>query len=466
MTSRKFYMDSKLSSQYKGAFKDADIRGVYGEEIDDDLAYRVGRAFVAEQRTRQVVVGRDVRFSSPALYEAFVSGVRDAGADVLDIGLATSPMLYFASGAYELPGVMITASHSPPEFNGLKLVAPGAVPLTAKTGLNTIKAAVAKAPADPVTPRGRVRSRRIRSAYRTHILKNINRRSLHDIKLAADAGNGMASILLPLLTDALPLSIDTLFGELDGRFPNRGSDPTIRKHQAALRKTLRTGSYDFGIAFDGDADRIAFLDEHGRYVNCAVIGALIAEHLIEREPGVGCVFTNLTSRVYEEAITAAGGKAIRARVGHAFLKEKIAQTGAVFGCEHSGHFFFRDFYHTDSVVLTLRYVLEIYAAARAAGQTFSALVAPYQRYQQLEDVVIPVTDKAAVLTRVHEYVKKQHPHATIRKFDGLYVSTPAAWGAVKPSVTEHAIKVMFEGHKKRDAAALQDELVAFVTEVA
>ncbi len=459
-------MDTKLPRQYKGAFKDADIRGVYGEEIDDDLTYRIGRAFVTQQGASEVVVGRDVRYSSPALFEAFVTGVRDAGADVLDIGLVTSPMLYFASGKYELPGVMITASHSPPAYNGLKLVAPGAVPLTAKTGLNSIKSAVAQLPAAPVSPRGRVRSRHIRNAYRQHILKGVNRRSVRDLKLVADAGNGMASILLPLLTEALPLSIDTLFGELDGRFPNRGSDPTIRKHQAALRKALRTGSYDFGIAFDGDADRIAFLDEQGRYVNCAVIGALIAEHLIEQEPGAGCVYTNLTSRVYEEAIKAAGGKAIRARVGHAFLKEKIAATGAVFGCEHSGHFFFRDFYHTDSVVLTLRYVMEIYAAARANGQSFSELVATYQRYHQLEDVVIPVHDKAAVLQAVHAYLETQHPDAKVQKFDGLYVSTDIAWGAVKPSVTEHAIKVMFEGPKKRDAALLQDELVAFVTKVA
>ena len=233
-----------------------------------------------------------------------------------------------------------------------------------------------------------------------------------------------------------------------------------------MRKLLKSDSFDFGIAFDGDADRIAFLDEKGDYVNCAVIGSLIAEHLLQKHPGAPIVFTNLTSKVYEESIKSAGGKPVRARVGHAFLKRKMKETNAVFGCEHSGHFFFKDFFNTDSVVLTLLYTLEVYAKAKAVGQTFSQLVAPYKKYHQLEDVVIDVVNKQRCLSSVDAYITTHIPQARIKKFDGLYVTTESVWGSVKPSVTEHALKVMFESSKKADAAKLQSELVTYIKRIA
>lgn len=460
-------MDKRLPAAYARAFKDADIRGITGPELDDDLAYAIARAFVTEGGYEAVVLGRDVRVSSAGLAEAFTAGARDAGADVIDIGLAHSPMLYYASGTLDLPGVMITASHSPAEYNGLKLVHAGAIPLTKATGLQALLQRIKQNDLGPVaTTRGRRRVKNVRPGYRNHIIKGMPKAGLSDMRIAADIGNGMASIVLPLLEEKLPLSFTTLFADLDGTFPNRGSDPTIRKHQKELVRLLRAEEFDFGIAFDGDADRIAFLDETGKYVNCAIIGAIIAERLIAREPGAGIVYTNLTSRVFEESIKAAGGKPIRARVGHAFLKRKMRETGAVFGAEHSGHFFFRDFFTTDSVVLTLRYVLEAYAEAKAEGKTFSQLVRGYRRYQQLEDVVVEVADKSAVINATEAFLREQMPEARVQRFDGLFVSTGSAWGAVKPSVTEHAIKVMFEGYTKAQAQALQDALVAFVRQQA
>ena len=451
-----------MPPRFVRSFKDADIRGIVGEELDDDLAYAIAQAFVTEFKYKTVLVGYDMRVSTPSLAEAFMRGIEDAGSDVINVGLVHSPMLYFASGSMQLPGVMVTASHSPASYNGLKLVEPDAVPLTKSTGLTAILKRVESGIVVKVEKRGRRRAKDVRHQYAKYILKGVKKNNLEKIKIAADIGNGMASVVMPLLSNELPIKFDTLFSDMDGTFPNRGSDPTTRKHQKYLAKQLKMDKYDFGISFDGDADRIAFLDEKGNYVNCAVIGAIIAERLLKEEPGAGLVFTNLTSRIYEESIKAGGGKALRARVGHAFLKRKMREHKAVFGCEHSGHFFFRDFYYTDSVVLTLRYVLEAYVEAKKLGLTFSEMVKPYQVYQQLEDEVIEVEDKQRALKAVETYIKKQYPKADLKKFDGWYLTTDKAWGAVKPSVTEHALKVMFEGDRKTDAKKVQDGLVAFI----
>lgn len=459
-------MDKKLPLQYERSFKEADIRGINVTEIDDDLAYCVARAFVDEFSYTEVVVGYDMRMSSPSLVEAFMRGVEDAGANVLVVGLVSSPMLYFASGSLALPGVMITASHSGPEYNGLKLVAPGAVPLTNPTGLSAIKRRIKRGVYLEPVKRGKRRAKNFNTAFQKYVSQGVSKASLKDIKIAADIGNGMASVLIPLLEQKLPINFTSLFSDMDARFPNRGSDPTIKKHQRHLATELKTGAYDFGIAFDGDADRIAFLDERGQYVNCAIIGAIIAEHILAREPGAGIVFTNLTSHVFEESIIAAGGKAIRAKVGHSFLKQKMRETGAVFGAEHSGHFFWRDFFFTDSTVLTLLAVLEIYVKAKKAGQTFSQLVAPYQKYQQLEDVVVEVRDKDAALARVETYLSGNYPTAKLKKFDGIFITTPEVWGVVKQSVTEHALKVMLEGITKKPATTLQADIVRYIKTIA
>jgi phosphomannomutase len=457
-------MDKKLPPKFERAFKDADIRGITGAELDDDVAYLVARAFVDEFAYTKLVVGYDMRVSTPSLVEGFIAGARDAGADVVDVGLVPSTVLYYASGAMDLPGVMVTASHSPAEYNGLKLVAPGAVPLTKATGLSALLKRVKGGMFKEPKRRGKRLVKNVRPGYAKYVLKGMKKQSCAGLRLAADIGNGMASVMMPLIDEQLPIDFSYLFADLDGRFPNRGSDPTIRKHQKYLVKELQASQYDFGIAFDGDADRIAFLDEKGKYVNCAVIGALIAEHILEREPGAGIVFTNLTSRVFEESIKAAGGKPVRARVGHAFLKRKLRDTGAAFGAEHSGHFFWRDFFNTDSVILTLRAVIEIYATAKKEGKTFSELVKPYQRYQQLEDVVIDVEDKVGSLNKVEAYIKQTWPMVRVKKFDGLFVDT--VWGAEKPSVTEHALKVMFEGSQQAAAKAIQTELVDYIRSIA
>ena len=459
------YKTKQLPEEYKKAFKPADIRGVYPVHIDEEVAYRVARAFVEEFKYKKIVVGYDMRLSTPTIKEAFITGVRDSGASVVDIGMVRSPMLYFASGFLKLPGAVITASHSPAEYNGIKLVSVGAVPLTSETGMSTIQARVGQNTFTTAKKKGGISRKSLRREFRKFVLKDIDKKKFKKMTIVTDIGNGMAGVSMEALDRLLPAKFPMLFKEPDGRFPNRDSDPNLRKNQKALVAEIKKRKPDFGIGFDGDGDRIAFLDENGKYVNCAFIGALIAERLIAKEPKAGIVFTNLTSKVFEDTIRACGGKPYRARVGHTFLKKKMRERNAVFGAEHSGHFFWRDFYNTDSTILTLLAVMEIYAEAKKSGQTFSQMIQPYALYQQTEDVVIYVKDKKAALAQVEKKLKQMNPKK-ITKFDGYFVDFGDVWGAIKPSVTEFAIKLMFESKKKSDAARVQKELFTFVQSIA
>lgn len=454
-----------MKANFKRAFKPADIRGVYPTEIDEEVAYRTARAFVEEFGYKKLVLGYDMRLSTPLLREAFIRGARESGATVIDVGMVRSPMLYFASGYLNLPGAVITASHSPAEYNGIKLVAPQAVPLTNKTGLSAIQKRIEAGKFVDAKRFGKLIQKSVRRAYQKHVLMGINKKVLKGITVATDIGNGMAGASMAELDEALPTHFPMIFKKPDGRFPNRDSDPCLHKNQKALVKEIKKRSADFGIGFDGDGDRIAFLDENGKYVNCASIGALIASRLVQTEPGAGIVFTNLTSRVFEETIRDRGGKPIRAKVGHTFLKEQMRKHKAVFGAEHSGHFFWREFFYTDSTILTLLEVLNAYAEAKKSGLTFSQMMKPYLLYQQTEDVVIEVDDKKRVMKLIEAKLTSLRP-TKLRKFDGFYVSYGDVWGAVKPSVTEFAIKLMFESSSKKKASALQKDLVSYVKSIA
>ncbi len=454
-----------LASQFQKAFKYADIRGTYPLEINEGVAYAVARAFVEEFAYTKVVVGRDMRLSSPALHIAFVAGVRDAGADVIDVGMVATPQLYFASGSMNLPGVMITASHSPAEYNGMKLVHAEAIPLTKRNGLAQILKRVKQGKWVTGAKKGKFTKKNIDAGYQKRVLAGIKPKRYAGLRIATDIGNGMAHDIVPLLAEKLPIKFDTIFARRDGHFPNRDSDPNLRENQVALDNKIDHGHYDFGISFDGDADRIAFLDEHGNYVNSAAIGALIAKRILAREPKAKIASTNLNSRIYDETITAHGGKVVMARTGHTFVKEAMRKHKAVFGCEYSGHFFFRDFFYTDSVVLTLREVLDAYVEAKAAGLTFSQLMAPYLIYEQTEDIVIPVKDKDVAMAKVHDHLVSLKPKQ-LKKFDGYFVDFGDVWGAVKMSVTEYGVKLMFESKSKAKAVKLQRQIQQFVKSIA
>lgn len=457
-------MTMKISADYKSAFKQVDIRGEYPNEISDEVAYLVARSFVEEYELNKVLVARDMRLSSPALFAAFAKGATDAGAMVIDLGLVHTPVLYYASGSMKLPGVMITASHSPKNQNGLKLVLPGAVPLTEEFGLKQIRKRMEKGVFKEVKKVGKVVEKDVRAAYLKFVLKGMKVKGLEDMEVVADAGNGMGAVLMELLEGKLPVKFTTLNGELDGRFPSRGSDPTLKKNQKPVTAELKKGGFDFGISFDGDGDRIAFFDEEGNYINSAAIGAVIAKRMLAKHKGARIGYTNLNSRIYEETILASGGVPVPAKVGHAYIKATMREKDVFFACEHSGHFYFKEYFYTDSVTLTLLYVLEAFAEARAKEQTFGEMMAPYLVYRQTEDVIVEVSDKKKAQALVEKYLKDKKP-LRARKFDGIWVDYGEVWGSVKISVTEHALKMMFEGKDKKKAQALQNEVAEFVRKI-
>lgn len=460
-----YFFDMKLPLHYKASFKDADIRGVFPFEINEAVASLVARAFVEIFSYTTVVVGCDMRLSSPQLHKAFIDGVRQAGANVIDVGLVATPQLYFASGSLNLPAVMITASHSPKEYNGMKLVHAGAIPLTKRNGLAQILKLVTRNKFLDATQKGRVTKKNIDASYIKYVLRGIKTKKYTGLRIATDIGNGMAHDVIPLLAKKLPISFKTIFTKLDGNFPNRDSDPNLRENQEALDDKLDHGQYDFGISFDGDADRIAFLDAEGNYINSAAIGALIAKRILAREPKANIASTNLNSRIYEETIVASGGKVIMARTGHTFVKEQMRKHQAVFGCEYSGHFFFRDFFYTDSDVLTLIEILDAYVESKSAGLTFADMMAPYLVYAQTEDIVVKVADKDLAMQKVHDYLVSLKPKS-IKKFDGYFVDFGDVWGAVKMSVTEYGVKLMFESKSKQKAQKLQKQIRTFVQSIA
>lgn len=454
-------MTVKISAASKNAFKDADIRGIYPQEINEELVYLIARSFVDEFGLKKVLVARDMRLSSPMLHSAFCKGVTDAGADVLDLGLTDTPLLYFASGSLKEAGVMITASHSPKSYNGLKLVLSGAIPLTEKHGLKAIRRRIEKGVFNEVDRPGKVRMKSLQDAYLKFSLRGIKPKKLAGLKVVLDCGNGMASNAVPFLKAKLPVDFTPLFAELDGNFPNHASDPTLKKNQKEIIKMLKAGNYDFGVAFDGDADRIVFFDERGKYVNSAAVAALITKFILTNNKSTNIVYTNLTSRILAETIKSNRGVANLARVGHAFVKETMRSKDAFFGCEHSGHFYFKENYYTDSALMTLSYVLEIFSTARNQGLTFSQMMAPYTVYEQTEDVIVYTNDSTNALEAVHKYLLKQKP-LSIKKYDGYMVDFGDVWGAVKISVTEPALKIMFEAKKLKPAKALQDKIVSVV----
>lgn len=454
---KKNFRQSDLPQAYNEAFKNADIRGVYETEIDEVLAYRVAKAFVASTGASKVLVGRDMRNSSPALEKAFVAGVRDAGAKAIKLGLVTTPMLYFASGSQEAHGVMITASHNPAQYNGLKLVLPGAVPLTAKTGLNKIqKSITGDLPNASIV--GKEETLKIKSAYESYIKEKISSPKKKAFKILVDAGNGMGSLLVPLLK--CYATVEALFTELDGNFPNRGSNPTLRKNQKPITTELKKGGYDFGIAFDGDADRVAFFDEKGNYLNAALVGAYLAKNFLRQNKKRKMVGTILNSRTFAEVVESQGGKLVLARVGHAFIKQAMRKHDALFGCENSAHFYFKDNYYADSGILTVLNFLNALSFEEVSQTQLSNIFKGYQNYYQTEEKLIEVTDKDLVLSLFKKW--GEEAKLQIDDFDGVRVMADDWWLAGQKSVTEDAIKFVVEAKTEKIAESIYKEVMTII----
>ncbi|MFP5069611.1 phosphomannomutase/phosphoglucomutase [Pseudonocardia nantongensis] len=457
-----------------------DIRGVVGDQLDERTARALGAAtarLVAadDPGPSAVVVGRDMRDSSPVLAAAFADGVTRQGLDVVDIGLASTDMLYFASGSLGLPGAMFTASHNPARYNGIKLCRGGAVPIGQDSGLATIRDDAARMLDDGVPEgarRGSVRERDMLSGYAEHLRSLVDLSGVAGLTVVVDAGNGMGGHTVPSVLTGLGLRVVPLYFELDGTFPNHEANPLDPANLVDLQKAVVTGGADLGLAFDGDADRCFAVDERGEAVSPSAITGLVAARELARAHDRGetdpCVIHNLiTSRAVPELVTEHGGRPVRTRVGHSFIKQTMAETGAVFGGEHSAHYYFRDFWKADSGMLAALHVLAAlseHSRSGAAGgtPTLSGLMAGYERYAASGEINSTVADQSAKVAEVERRYGAVEG-AELDRLDGLTVSLPdGSWFNLRASNTEPLLRLNVEAADDAAVAALCDGVLAVV----
>jgi phosphomannomutase len=440
-----------------------DIRGVVPDELDESIARQVGAAFVRLLGASAVVTAHDMRESSPGLARAFAEGATAQGADVVEAGLASTDLLYFASGRLGMPGAMFTASHNPARYNGIKLCRAGAAPVGQDTGLAEIRRLVTDGvPAYDGQP-GTVSRRNLLPEYAGYLKSLVP--GLADIRplaVVVDAGNGMGGLTVPVVFDGLPLELTALFFELDGSFPNHEANPIEPENLRDLQAKVRETGADVGLAFDGDADRCFVVDERGEIVSPSVLTALIATRELARDPGATVIHNLITSHAVPEIVRESGGTPVRTRVGHSFIKATMAETGAVFGGEHSGHFYFRDFWRADSGMLAALHVL---AALGTQDRPLSALLAEFSRYAASGEINTEVSDQQATMRRIEEEFAGREG-ASVDHLDGLTVELPDGWFNVRPSNTEPLLRLNVEAADAAGMARLRDEVLAIIRDPA
>ncbi len=443
-----------------------DIRGTVPEQLDANFARVLGAAFVRVVGATKVVIGRDMRETGPALVAAFAEGATAQGADVIDMGLASTDALYFASGHLGIPGAMVTASHNPAEYNGFKLCRAEAVPVGQDTGLGDIRDLMVAGVPDFSGATGSVESMNLIPEYAKFLRQLVDISAIRPLRVVVDAGNGMAGHTVPavLLSEAglpaLPLSLDEMYFELDGSFPNHEANPIDPENLRDLQAEVVRMGADIGLAFDGDADRCFVVDERGELVSPSAMTALIAERELRRVPGSSVIHNLITSRAVAEVIAAAGGTPIRTRVGHSFIKDAMARSGAIFGGEHSGHFYFRDFWRADSGMLAAMHVLAELGNA-AEKVTVSDLMAPYSPYSASGEINSVVHDQAAVMETVR-LAFSGRPGVQLDELDGLTVSGTDWWFNLRPSNTEPLLRLNVEAPTVGEMDTLRDSVLSMV----
>ncbi len=439
-------------------FKAYDIRGVVPDELDEGVAEEVGAAFVRLTNAKSIVTLHDMRTSSAPLAAALGRGAASQGADVIHGGLGSTDMVYYASGSLDMPGAMITASHNPARYNGIKLCKAGAKPVGIETGLADIKAMVENGvPAYDGEP-GKVTSRDLLPGYAEYLKKLVDLSGIRPLKVAVDAGNGMAGHTVPVVLEGLPVTLIALYFELDGTFPNHEANPIDPENLRDLQKAVKDSHADIGLAFDGDADRCFVVDERGEIVSPSVLAALIATRELAREPGATVIHNLITSRAVPELIAEHGGTPVRTRVGHSFIKAKMAETNAVFGGEHSGHFYFRDFWYADSGMLAALHAL---AALGHDNRPLSAILKDFSRYAASGEINSEVSDQAGTTAKVKS-IYSERPGVTLDELDGLTVAGDNWWFNIRPSNTEPLLRLNVEAATPEQMAAIRDEVLRLV----
>jgi phosphomannomutase len=446
-----------------------DVRGTVPDQINPDVARAFGAATVrvlrGEGPVPSVVIGHDMRPSSPDLAQAFAAGAASEGVDVIIAGLGSTDMLYFAAGQLNMPGAMFTASHNPARYNGIKLCRAGAKPIGLETGLADIRD-VAQALLDGTTSggdgAGTIERRDLLADYAAYLRGLVDLSGIRPLSVVVDAGNGMAGYTVPAVLgdqvlDRLPLLIEPLYFELDGTFPNHEANPLEPANIVDLQRAVREHGADLGLAFDGDADRCFVVDEHGDPVSPSAITALVATRELAKYPGSMIIHNLITSRAVPEIVTENGGKPLRSRVGHSFIKAEMARTGAVFGGEHSAHYYFKDFWGADTGMLAAMHVL---AALGGSAEPLSTLGAEFERYSASGEINSTVTDQAAKLAEVEERFGRT---GELDHLDGLTISFPdGSWANLRASNTEPLLRLNVEAATPARTEELRDEILAIV----
>ena len=434
-----------------------DIRGLVPEELNADQFRAIGVAVARFTGAPKILVARDMRESGVELSKAFADGVRSEGVTVVDLGLASTDLLYFAAGSLDAPGAMFTASHNPARYNGLKLCLSGARPIGRDTGLAEIQA-TAEALLDEwgadgppaVSPEALapLEERSVLDAYADHVRSFVDRDSLRPLRVVADTANGMGGLVAPKVFEGLPFEVDILFPELDGNFPNHPADPIQPENLVSLKAAVLAVGADVGLAFDGDADRVFLVDEKAEPVSGSLTTALVASSMLDKHPGATILYNCICSRVVPEVIAEQGGIGIRTKVGHSFIKQIMAETGAVFGGEHSGHYYFRENYRADSGIIAAMVVLELLSVT---GKPLSELLEPFKRYAASGEINTVVDDPAgAVELMAAEVEAAGGARGTADRLDGLTVDRGDWWYNLRPSNTEPLLRLNVEAP---DAAA-------------
>ncbi|HSR14209.1 MAG TPA: hypothetical protein VLL51_00555 [Gemmatimonadales bacterium] len=417
-------------------FKAYDVRGLVPEQLDEEASAQIGAAFARFAGSDRIAVGRDCRESSPGLAAALMGGIASRGVDVDDLGMITTDMVYFAAGALNRPGAMITASHNPKGYNGIKLCLAGAAPVGIETGLAEVRRLAAEPSAGEV-PAGRIERRDVLGAYLDHMLSIVDPEAVGPLRVAVDGGNGVAGVAVPGVFERLPARLIGLYLEPDGTFPNHHPDPLRPENLADLEELMRRERPDLGVAFDGDADRAFFIDDLLQPLPGSTVTGMIASWFLQREPGSAVVHNLICSRAVPELVSAAGGTPVRTRVGHSFIKEVMKETGAVFGGEHSGHYYFRDNYRADSGILAMLVLLQLLSEA---GRPLSELRTRFEPYAQSGEINFAVSDQdgatAAVASRFGDGAQD--------RLDGLTVSWDDRWFNLRPSNTEPVLRLNVE----------------------
>jgi phosphomannomutase len=418
-------------------FKAYDVRGVVPDELDADLARRIGAAFAQWSGASAVLLGRDCRLSSPELAAAIAEGATARGVDVVDLGLASTDLLYFASGRLDVPGVMLTASHNPKQYNGIKFCMPGARPVGEDTGLREIRALVEAGDRPAAPSLGKVQERDLLDAYAEHVLSFVDASAMRPLTIVADTANGMGGLVAPAVLERLPVTLHLLYGDLDGTFPNHPADPLDPANLVDLKAAVLEHGADIGLAFDGDADRVFLIDEQAEGVSGSLTTALVSVPMLRHEPGAKVVHNLICSWIVPETILAHGGEPVRTRVGHSFIKQVMAETGAIFGGEHSGHYYFRENYRADSGLIAAVIAL---GELSKANVPLSELLLPLRRYSDSGEINSRVDDQQGRMEAIASALSAGRQD----RLDGLTVEFDDWWCNVRPSNTEPLLRLNVE----------------------